>query len=210
MPEVPTGRSLKKKAMPERRARKSTRQFDPAKIKRAVALLLDGIGEDPSRPGLKDTPRRVSELYEEILSGMWTEPEEFIVPLRTRQDHDLVVVRDIGFASICEHHLLPFMGKVAVAYQPRGRRIVGISKIVRAVDVVSSRLQIQERMTVQIADAIARRLKPAGVLVRVEAEHLCMTMRGVKKPGSLIVTTEARGTFRQPARQTLVLASLTG
>ncbi len=196
--------------MPKRRAENPARRFDPAKIKRAVELLLDGIGEDPSRTGLKDTPRRVSELYEEILSGMWMEPEEYIVPLKTGKDHDLVVVKDIGFASICEHHLLPFVGKVGVAYQPKARRIVGISKVVRAVDVVSSRLQIQERMTAQIADAIARELKPAGVLVRVEAEHLCMTMRGVKKPGSMIVTTEARGTFRQPVRQTLVLASLTG
>ncbi len=179
-------------------------------MKRAIELLLEGIGEDPSRAGLKDTPRRVSELYEEILSGMWKDPAKYVVPLKADQDHDLVVVKEIGFASMCEHHLLPFVGKVGVAYQPRARRIVGISKIVRAVDIVSSRLQIQERMTAQIADAIASQLEPAGVLVRVEAEHLCMTIRGVKKPGSLVVTTEARGIFRQPARQTLVLASLAG
>jgi GTP cyclohydrolase I len=196
--------------MPERRAKNPVRHFNPTKVKRAIELLLDGIGENPSRAGLKDTPRRVSELYEEVLSGMWKDPVEHIVPLKADQDHDLVVVKDIGFASICEHHLLPFVGKVGVAYQPKARRIVGISKVVRAVDVVSSRLQIQERLTAQIADAIGNQLKPTGVLVRVEAQHLCMTIRGVRKPGSLIVTTEARGTFRQPARQALVLASLTG
>ena len=141
---------------------------------------------------------------------MWKAPAECIVPLKADQEHDLVVIKNIGFASMCEHHLLPFVGKVAVAYQPRAKRIVGISKVVRAVDVVSSRLQIQERMTAQIADAIATQLEPAGVLVRVEAAHLCMSIRGVKKPGSLVVTTEARGAFRQPDRQALVLSSLSG
>ena len=207
---MPEGRGNKGYAGKPRRGTKHGRKPDPAKVKRAIELLLEGIGEDPDRPGLKDTPRRVSELYEEILSGMWQDPVEFVVPLRADQDHDLVVVKELGFASMCEHHLLPFVGKVGVAYQPRAKRIVGVSKVVRAVDIVSSRLQIQERMTAQIADAIASQLKPAGVLVRVEAEHLCMTIRGVKKPGSLVVTTEARGVFRQPARQAVALASLTG
>ncbi len=196
--------------MPRRRAKKPSGCFDRAKVKRAIELLLDGIGEDGSRAGLLDTPRRVCDLYEEVLSGMWKDPAECIVPLKADQEHDLVVIKNIGFASMCEHHLLPFVGKVAVAYQPRAKRIVGISKVVRAVDVVSSRLQIQERMTAQIADAIATQLEPAGVLVRVEAEHLCMSIRGVKKPGSLVVTTEARGAFRQPDRQALVLSSLSG
>jgi GTP cyclohydrolase I len=120
------------------------------------------------------------------------------------------VVRDIRFESVCEHHLLPFFGKVGVAYVPEGRRIVGISKIVRAVDAIAHRLQIQERMTSEIADVIDRRLEPSGVLVRVEAEHLCMTVRGVKKPGASIVTTEARGILEQPDRQAIALSSVSG
>jgi GTP cyclohydrolase I len=196
--------------MPRRRTRKAPRQFDRAKIERAVRLLIDGMGEDGSRQGLKDTPRRVCDLYAEILSGMWEDPAQYIKPIKADREHDLVVVKNIRFASVCEHHLLPFFGDVAVAYQPKGRRIVGISKIVRAVDAIARRLQIQERMTGQIADVIAKQLRPAGVLVKVEAEHLCMTLRGVKKPGSVIVTTEARGILKQPARQALVLSSLSG
>jgi GTP cyclohydrolase I len=164
------------------------------------------MGEDGTRQGLKNTPDRVSDLYEEILCGMWQDPAQYLKPIKADREHDLVVVKNIGFASVCEHHLLPFFGKAHVAYQPKGRRIVGISKIVRVVDVLASRLQIQERMTAQIADVIAKQLKPAGVLVQVEAEHLCMTVRGVKKPGSLIVTSEARGNLKQPERQALVLS----
>jgi GTP cyclohydrolase I len=186
------------------------RHFDRAEVERAVRLLLDGVGEDSSRQGLRDTPRRVCDLYEEILSGMWQDPAEKLKSIRAEHDHDMVIVKNISFASVCEHHLLPFLGKVAVAFVPRGRRIVGISKIVRAVDIVSHRLQIQERMTAQLADAIHKQLKPAGVFVKVEAEHLCMTIRGVKKPGSLIVTTEARGILKRPEKQALVLSSFSG
>jgi GTP cyclohydrolase I len=181
--------------------------FDRTKIERSIRLLLEGVGEDTSRQGLRDTPRRVCDLYEEILSGMWQDPAAQLKSIRAEHDHDMVIVKDIGFASICEHHLLPFIGTVAVAFIPRGKRIVGISKIVRAVDIVSRRLQIQERMTAQLADVIDKQLKPAGVLVKVEAEHLCMTIRGVKKPGSVIVTTEARGNLRQADKQALVLSS---
>lgn len=176
-------------------------------MQRAVRLLLEGIGEDRSREGLTETPRRVCDFYEEILSGMQEDPAAYLKPIRVEYDNDIVVVKQIRFASICEHHLLPFMGTVGVAYVPRDGRIVGISKIVRAVDVISQRLQIQERMTTQIADLVNKQLKPAGVYVIVEAEHLCMTVRGVKKPGSLIVTTEARGILRRPERQALVLSS---
>lgn len=198
------------RSMARRGTPKPSRRFDKAKVKRAVKLLLDGFGENGSREGLGDTPRRVCELYQEILAGMWEDPAEYIKPIKADREHDLVVVKNIGFASVCEHHLLPFFGKVNVAYQPKGRRIVGISKIVRAVDAISHRLQIQERMTGELADLINKQLKPAGVLVKVEAEHLCMTMRGVKNPGSVIVTTEARGILKQPQRQALVLASFSG
>jgi GTP cyclohydrolase I len=193
--------------MPRRRDKTAKRQFDTAKVRRAINLLLEGIGEDSAREGLLETPRRVCDLYEEILSGMRENPAVFLTPIKAEHDHDMVIVKSIGFASVCEHHLLPFIGRVGVAYVPRGRRIVGISKIVRAVDAIAHKLQIQERMTSQIADAINKELKPAGVFVLVEAEHLCMTIRGVKKPGSLIVTMEARGVLKQPEKQALVLSS---
>ena len=148
-------------------------------------------------------------MYGELLSGMSSDTREIFKPLGGDKHDEIVLVRDIPLYSLCEHHLLPFVGKAHVAYVPRGK-MVGLSKVARLVECFARRLQIQERLTAQIADAIASQLKPAGVLVRVEAEHLCMSIRGVKKPGSLIVTTEARGAFRQPARQALVLASLTG
>ncbi len=198
-------RSPKRASKPGSRSK--ARHFDRAGVERAVRLLLDGVGEDSSRQGLLDTPRRVCDLYEEVLSGMWQDPAAQLKSIKAEHDHDMVIVKNIEFASVCEHHLLPFLGKVAVAFVPRGRRIVGISKIVRAVDIVSHRLQIQERMTAQLADAIHKQLKPAGVFVKVEAEHLCMTIRGVKKPGSLIVTTEARGILKRPDKQALVLSS---
>ncbi len=187
-----------------RRQKKTTRKFDRKKVEHAIKLLLQGVGEDPSREGLIETPRRVCDFYQEILSGMWTDPSDYLVPLTVEHTEDVVIVRDIRFCSICEHHLLPFIGKVSVAYLSDGGRIVGISKIVRVVDMIAKRLQIQERMTNEIADLIEKRLNPAGVFVLVEAEHLCMTIRGVKKPGTMIVTTEARGVFKDPERQRLV------
>ena len=196
--------------MPRRAGKKRSDRFDRAKVERAVKLLIQGVGADVASEELAETPRRVCDLYQEILGGMWQDPGELIKPIKTDRDHGLVVVKDIRFESVCEHHLLPFFGRVAVAYVPKGRRIVGISKIVRAVDAIAHRLQIQERMTTEIADVIDRRLKPSGVLVRVEAEHLCMTVRGVKKPGASIVTTEARGILEQPERQALVLSSISG
>ena len=191
----------------KRPSRSKPRCFDRSAVERAIGLLLDGIGEDRSRAGLIDTPRRVCDMYEEILSGMWQDPADQLRSIRAEHDHDLVIVKGIRFASVCEHHLLPFLGKVDVAFVPRGKRIVGVSKVVRAVDIISQRLQIQERMTAQLADVIQKELKPSGVFIKVEAEHLCMTVRGVKKPGSLIVTTEARGVLRQPGKQALVLSS---
>lgn len=188
----------------------SKRSFQRKKVERAIKLLLEGIGEDPGREGLIETPRRVCDLWEEILSGMWENPSTYLRPISGDSNQDLVVVKGIRFVSICEHHLLPFIGKVSVAYAPRRKRIVGISKIVRAVNALAHRLQIQERLTTQIADSIEKDLRPAGLVVVVEAEHLCMTIRGVKKPGTLIVTEEARGTFKKPEVQALVLSWVKG
>jgi GTP cyclohydrolase I len=196
--------------MPRRAGRKGDSRFDRAKVERAIRLLIQGVGADVSCEELAETPRRVCDLYQEILGGMWQDPAKLLKPIKADRDHGLVVVRDIRFESVCEHHLLPFFGRVGVAYIPQGRRIVGISKIVRAVDAIAHRLQIQERMTTELADVIERRLKPSGVLVRIEAEHLCMTVRGVKKPGASIVTTEARGILEQPERQALALSSISG
>lgn len=183
------------------------KKFDQAKVQKAVSLFLEGLGEDPGRQGLEQTPRRVADFYSEILSGMGVDPARYLTPINTDYSQDVVIVKNVGFASICEHHMLPFIGKVYIGYVPDNGRIVGVSKLVRAVDAVAGRLQIQERMTVELADAIESRLRPAGVLVYVEAEHLCMTIRGVKKPGALMVTSEARGVLKEPDRQALVLSS---
>jgi GTP cyclohydrolase I len=196
--------------MPRRAGTKRSDRFDRAKVERAVKLLIQGVGADVASEELAETPRRVCDLYQEILAGMWQDPGKLIKTIKADRDHGLVVVKDIRFESVCEHHLLPFFGKVGVAYVPKGRRIVGISKIVRVVDAIAHRLQIQERMTTEIAEVIDKRLKPSGVLVRIEAEHLCMTVRGVKKAGASIVTTEARGILEQPERQALVLSSMSG
>lgn len=183
-------------------------RFDRKKVEEAVRLLLEAVGEDPNRPGLRETPRRVCDYYAEILSGMWEEPKRYLVPLEGDDGRDLVVVKDIPFVSICEHHLLPFVGKISVAYQPSASRIVGISKIVRAVDALCHRLQIQERLTDQIADVLSKSIRPRGILVVVEAEHLCMTIRGVKKPGSMIVTSRALGSLVDPSKQAIVLSTI--
>jgi GTP cyclohydrolase I len=183
------------------------KKFDRARVEKAVRLLLDGIGEDPGREGLEATPRRVADFYEEMLSGMGVNPAKYLAAITTDYSQDIVTVRNIGFVSMCEHHMLPFIGKVHLGYVPDNGNIVGVSKLVRAVDAVAGRLQIQERMTVELADAIESKLRPAGVLVYVEAEHLCMTIRGVKKPGALMVTSEARGVLKEPDRQALVLSS---
>lgn len=187
--------------------RATRKKFDRAKVERAIRLLLDGIGEDPGRNGLVETPRRVADFYEEMLSGTGVDPAKYFTPLTTDYAQDVVIVKDIGFVSMCEHHMLPFIGKAHVGYVPDDGKLVGVSKILRAVDVVAGRLQIQERMTTELADAIDSKLRPAGVLVLIEAEHLCMTIRGVKKPGAIMVTSEARGVLKEPDRQALVLSS---
>ena len=173
---------------------------DVERVKAAVAELLVAIGEDPERDGLVATPRRVAAMYEELFSGMHDDPARHLEVTFSAEHDEMVMVRDIPFASLCEHHLVPFLGKAHVAYIPaEDGRITGLSKLARLVDGYARRLQVQERMTTEIADAIAGVLSPRGVLVVLEAEHLCMSMRGVKKPGTLTVTSSVRGLFRSDA-----------
>jgi GTP cyclohydrolase I len=171
------------------------------KIEKAVKMILEAAGENISREGLRGTPRRVAEFYAEALSGMKVDPKKILSVFYEKEDHEeIVLVKDIPFYSLCEHHLLPFFGRVNVAYIPKRDRILGISKLVRVVDMYSRRLQLQERMAKQIADTIMQVAKPCGAMVIIEAEHLCMTMRGVKKPGSKMITSAMRGTFLKDAR----------
>ncbi|HZT09142.1 MAG TPA: GTP cyclohydrolase I FolE [Chloroflexota bacterium] len=176
-------------------SRNGTVTVDKEAIKRSVTELLLAIGEDPSREGLVDTPRRIAELYEEVLEGNQQDPRELLRVGFEENHQEMVIVRDIAFYSVCEHHLLPFHGTFHIGYIPRGR-VVGISKLARVVDAYARRLQLQERLTSQIADVLMEELQPAGVAVVGAAEHLCMTMRGVKKPGAKVVTSANRGIFR--------------
>lgn len=166
------------------------------KIEEAVRLLLEGIGEDTDREGLRDTPERVARMYEEIFSGMEEDAGEHLSRTFTAENNEMILEKDIVFYSTCEHHLMPFYGKAHIAYIPDGK-VVGISKLARTVEVFARRLQIQEKLTAQIADAVMECLSPRGVMVLVEAEHMCMTMRGVKKPGSHTVTMVSRGIFEE-------------
>lgn len=170
--------------------------LDKSKIVKAIGLLLEGIGEDPTRQGLIETPERVADMYAEIFSGLTLDPKSVIEVMPSDRHEELVLVRDIPFYSICEHHLLPFVGKAHVAYIPSKKgSITGLSKLARVVEAAARRLQLQERLTTMIADAMMEVLKPLGVLVLIEAEHLCMSMRGVQKPGTLTVTSVVRGIF---------------
>lgn len=168
--------------------------IDQEKIKRAVGLLLEGIGEEPSREGLRDTPDRVARMYAEIFSGMEADPSVPLGKVFSVQNSDMVLEKDITFYSMCEHHLMPFYGKAHIAYIPAGK-VAGLSKLARTVEVFARRPQIQEKLTGQIADALTENLKSKGVMVMLEAEHMCMTMRGIKKPGSQTVTVAKRGRF---------------
>jgi GTP cyclohydrolase IA len=174
--------------------------FDEAKIKKAIHEIIIAIGEDPSREGIKDSPQRVSEMYAELFSGLNKDPKEELGVEFELGHSEMVILKDIPFFSMCEHHLLPFYGLAHIGYIPNLEgRIVGISKLARVVETVARRPQVQERMTTQIADAIEKGLKPAGVGVVLQAEHMCMTMRGIKKPGSNVITSALRGTFRSKA-----------
>jgi len=170
--------------------------IDQQKIRQAVTLLLEGIGEDPNREGLQETPDRIARMCREVFGGLEETPESHLSKTFTVDRNEIVVERDITFHSICEHHLLPFFGKAHIAYIPDGR-VVGISKLARTVEVFARRPQIQEQLTSQICDAVMDILHPQGVMVMMEAEHMCMTMRGVRKPGTQTVTTAARGCFEE-------------
>jgi GTP cyclohydrolase I len=169
--------------------------LDREKIMVAVHAILEAIGEDPTREGLRDTPRRVAEMYEELFSGLNSDPAEHLAVGFEEHHKEMIVLRDIPFNSVCEHHLLPFVGKAHVGYIPAGR-IVGLSKLARVVEGFARRPQLQERLTSQIADAITDAIQPRGVGVVIEAQHFCMIVRGVKKPGSVMVTSAMRGLFR--------------
>ncbi len=170
---------------------------DVKRVEAAVTEILIAIGEDVDRDGLLNTPRRVASMYEELFSGLHDDPARHLEVTFAAEHDEMVMVRDIPFASLCEHHLVPFLGKAHVAYIPaEDGRITGLSKLARLVDGYARRLQVQERMTTEIADAIDKVLAPRGVLVVIEAEHLCMSMRGVKKPGTVTVTSSVRGLFR--------------
>ncbi len=174
--------------------------FDEAKIRAAVTSIIEAIGEDPQREGLVDTPTRVAEMYAELFMGINMDPKEELAVGFEEGHREMVILRDIPFYSVCEHHLLPFYGVAHIGYIPNvDGRVVGASKLARVVEIIAKRPQLQERMTTQIADAIVDGLKPDGVGVIIQAEHLCMIMRGIKKPGSTIVTSALRGTFRRKA-----------
>ena len=179
--------------------------MDKDKIKQGVRLLLEGIGEDTDREGLIDTPDRIARMYEEIFAGLNQDASEPLSKVFTAQNTDMIIEKDITFYSMCEHHLLPFYGKAHIAYIPNGK-VAGLSKLARTVEVFARRPQLQERMTVQIAEALMEELDAAGSMVILEAEHMCMTMRGIKKPGSRTVTIASKGRFAddENLRQTFI------
>ncbi len=190
-----------------KRIMKNTK-IDQERIKKAFREILLALGEDPSREGLLETPNRVARMYEEIFSGLSVHPEELLDVTFTEHHDELVFVKDIPFYSMCEHHFLPFFGKAHVAYIPKGGQVVGISKLARVAESFARRPQLQERLTSQIADCLFQQLKPYGVMVILEAEHMCMTMRGVQKPGSTTITSAVRGIFETNAATRAELLSL--
>ncbi|MDW7655564.1 MAG: GTP cyclohydrolase I FolE [Bacillota bacterium] len=181
---------------------------DLPRIERAVREILYAIGENPDREGLLETPARVARMYEELFAGLHIDVHDVIKVFHEKDHDEMIMVGDIPFYSMCEHHLLPFIGRAHVVYIPREGRIVGLSKIARIVDVMSRKPQLQERLTSQIADTLVAAVKPMGVAVIVEAEHLCMTMRGIRKPGSLTVTSALRGLCKSDARSRAEAMSL--
>jgi GTP cyclohydrolase IA len=177
--------------------RMPSKGVDKDRIAEAMRVVLDSIGEDPDRDGLLRTPERVAEMYDEVFSGLALDPVDVLDVVFDAEHDEMIMVRDISLYSFCEHHLIPFIGQAHVAYIPNEEgKITGLSKLARAVDVLAKRPQVQERLTTQVADAIEEALQPRGVLVVIEAEHLCMSMRGVRKPGSQTVTSAVRGIFR--------------
>jgi GTP cyclohydrolase IA len=186
---------------------KKIMKIDEARIEKAVKEILSAVGEDLNRDGLKDTPARVARMYGELLAGMREDPGIHLEKVFNENYDEIVLLRDIPFYSVCEHHLMPFIGTAHVAYLPSGR-ILGVSKLARIVDCFARRLQTQERLTTQIADCLMSNLKPMGVAVVLEAAHSCMTIRGIKKPGSIMVTSAIRGSFRKDPRSRNEIMSL--
>ncbi len=190
---------------------RSAREYDEAAVRRAVHDLLVAVGEDPERDGLLDTPDRVARSYREIFAGMWLEPEDVLTTTFDLGHDEMVLVKDIEVRSVCEHHLVPFTGVAHVGYIPSTEgRITGLSKLARLVDVFARRPQVQERMTTQIADALMRILEPRGVIVVVECEHLCMSIRGTRKLGASTVTSAVRGQMRDPATRAEAMSLILG
>ena len=171
--------------------------MDKKKIEKAVRDILEAIGENPRRKDLLDTPLRVAEMYEEIFSGVRKDPAKELEIILEQKHEEIVLLKGIPLYSVCEHHLLPFLGRANVAYIPKQGRVTGLSKIARVVDILAKRPQIQERLTTQIAEIIMAKLNPLGVMIVIEAEHMCMSMRGVQKPGTLTVTSAVRGVFKE-------------
>jgi GTP cyclohydrolase I len=182
------------------KARRKRPRPDLEMIAEGVRLILEGLGEDLDRSGLKETPQRVAEMYAELTSGMREDPHQHVIPLPGDKHDEMVIVKDISIASLCEHHLAPFVGKCHIAYIPKGGRILGISKLARLAETYSRRLQLQERLTTDIANTLFEGLKPLGVMVVIEAEHTCMTLRGVRKADAKTVTSAVLGGFRSDPR----------
>jgi GTP cyclohydrolase IA len=176
-------------------------RFDDEKIEQGVRMILEGIGEDLDRGGLRETPARVARMYREVFAGIGQDASQLVTVVEGADHDEMIMVRDIPLYSMCEHHLIPFSGKAHVAYIPnKQQQITGLSKVARVVDLLAKRPQVQERLTTEIAEALDEALSPRGVFVVIEAEHLCMTMRGIKKPGAVTVTSAVRGLFRTDAR----------
>ncbi len=175
------------------------KEMDIDKIETAVQMILEAIGEDPTREGLLDTPKRVARMYQEVFQGLSEDPRSHFQTHFTEEHEELVMVKDIPFYSICEHHLVPFFGKAHIAYIPANGKIAGISKLARTIETVSKRPQLQERITSVVANVMMEELNPMGVMVIIEAEHMCMAMRGIKKPGAITVTSAVRGIFKRNA-----------
>lgn len=195
----------------ESRLSNEHREVDLDLIARGVRLILQGIGEDLERAGLRETPQRVAEMYAELTAGMRQDPREHVVPLPGDKHDEMVLVKDISIASLCEHHLAPFVGKCHIAYIPKEGRILGLSKLARLAETFSRRLQLQERLTTDIANTLYEALKPVGVMVVIEAEHTCMTLRGVRKAGAKTITSAVLGGFRNdPRTRAEAMALITG
>uniref|UniRef100_A0A7V0Z6S5 GTP cyclohydrolase 1 n=1 Tax=candidate division WOR-3 bacterium TaxID=2052148 RepID=A0A7V0Z6S5_UNCW3 len=184
--------------------------MDKKKIEKAVKIILKAIGEDLNREVLKDTPRRVAEMYEEIFAGVKQDPKKELKTYRTKNEDEMILIKDIPFYSICEHHLLPFFGRAHIVYIPKDNKITGFSSLVRVIDIMAKRPLLQERLTHEIADFLMANLKPMGVLVVIEAEHLCLSMIGVKKPGTLTITSAIRGVMQSTATRAEAFSLIKG